>query len=130
MRYIKEYNHEFYYEINSSDFSNEEENRREFSQKEKDIISNSLGVKIIDYEPKDEINNLVEFNMEIIIRSKVDPEIKKIVDAAIDVYSFIDEWYFVKIYLPSNTFHSTMRIQCYKCDQMEGLLKLLKDIKI
>ncbi len=127
MKYIKEYNHEFYYEISEKEYFDTPIDIYHILQKEYNII--------IDYTKQ--INPRVEFNFfspgeknKETVYSSIELTVQKfgtLKKATLTIQATKDEWFLCTIgYFP---FHDLFedKEKHYKCDQMEGLLKLIKD---
>lgn len=80
------------------------------------LISNNY-----DVTTSNDMSNLDENGYEINSFSYIEIEHKIKANNRIDIMQSDDEWFYVYV-LPSRT--------CYKCDQVEGLLQLLKDRNI
>ncbi len=123
MKYIKEYNHEFYYEVS----------RSEFIDFERSLISEKDYRKIESFI--EQINPLISNTPNI--PSKIDlfdkyPDGKyDMIDfedddeVIINVQTTKDEWFLCIIGDINSVKNGSMRY--YKCDQLEGLFKLIKD---
>ncbi len=123
MKYLKEYSHEFYYEITSYEFHNlinglEKDynpinlSDSEFNSIKKSIKTIDSNIIVKSIESKNGISGLFFKKMMIHLPSG---------------YSFFidglkDEWYLCTLIKDGRTF------QYYKCDQLEGIVKLLKTI--
>ncbi len=117
MKYIKEYNHEFYHEINREQYE-------KLIYKSPDFIPKEYHEKIISISKQlnPEFRDLSTIGYgkfagkyrEIYLLSyNGDISTKRTIQISLQT----DEWFLCKI----------NNIKYYKCDQMEGLFKFLKD---
>ncbi len=116
MKYIKEYSHEFYQAIDDKEFYDKAhiDARVPLSQTDRNIIINYV----------DQIQPFKKHSGTSGI-SFVFPGHDK--TSRIDIYGAPDEWFICSIddYEYANSL--TSRTSFYKCDQLEGLFKLIRD---
>ncbi len=137
MKYIKEYSHEFYYEISQDEVLK----IRDSQKMEPWLVGNSWKIfKTIDVDfirywhsiywkdssfnaralPKDNYSRRHEekvFEIELFLRGFY----------SIEIEPLADEWFLIHAVL-SNGYASPTTNGWYKCDQLEGVKKLLMDI--
>jgi hypothetical protein len=115
---------EFYKEIEDEQFQNETLDRITFNEQ---ILSN---IKSIFDDGKYEYR--VRYEPYMITVSKYPKNVMKAM-ATIDIVMTDDEWFYVMFRLSTSKIRKVIpsgRLEVfYKCDQFEGFLKLLKDIK-
>ncbi len=111
MKYLKEYNHEFYYEIPENEFRLLGQNKIcKLSEEDIDLLSKHFG----------------ELRMPEL--SQLYWRLIRIQNDEVSIAILKDEWYLVKV-TPLSYPGSVLNRKYFKCDQLEGLLKLINDLK-
>ncbi len=120
MKYIKEYNHEFYYAITQDEYDL-------LRYKDSNIYFTNLFISKSDIEIITNFSNTISDEIRV-FKVRLDGRIKiEIPNHNYKNYDIFwiqpleDEWYLCPIRINDKWSY-------YKCDQIEGVLKLLKDI--
>ncbi len=113
MKYLKEYNHEFYTEIDMDEHYDLSTKRIPLSKSEIQMIMDikEANDKLIHWDIFEGIKGIITF-----FSNKKD----------IDIYSISDEFYMV-VFRNCKGTKPAGNISYYKCDQLEGIKKLLMD---
>ena len=132
MIYLKLYenfdNSDYYSRINIGDFVGRINGNalEEFTDNEISILNSGL----INYEIIDNLGCLLEVKKKDRKNKKNKPMLY--LGYLIDIYKSKDEYYMVRIYCLSDDVNISYSntFTYFRCDQFDGLLKLLEDIKI
>ena len=117
---------EFYEEIGQDEYFLTTVDRIKFDNKLYNQILSLFYKDLMDWSPK--VNNNGIYMRPIILQKDVSLSVNKYcisiknIYIKMDIFISDDEWFYVKL-------SSVGIIQYYKCDQYEGLVKLLKDFK-
>ena len=129
MKHIKLYeSHNIYYqEMDNETFLKNQKNYTPFGSNFKiidDMFKQHHFIPIIDYKSKD---NFITYEIP-------ENEKNEIVYKSISIRCCDDEWYYlkyfsiVKVLMSKNKIGKFIREKFYKCDQLEGLIKCLKEL--
>ena len=125
MRYLKEYNDWGYHQCSSFDVNDIVEVGNRLTRREYDILLDKYYGNISFYSKSDSsgiyANYVEEYNSDIarVIINKGGKSRNHV-----EVYKGGDDWFFVRVYIQGGLYYD---ISHYKCDQLEGLIKLIED---